>query len=124
MRSQHEDAKYVFHQQRYFKEFAVKYSKHCTFVSGDDKALIPVGEPGHAISTGVRAHNASLCPSNPDGPVIAALDHDWKIGGVVSLVNFFAEIPDSGTSSFFTGEAMTSLKDRIFEKSSPMRRWW
>ena len=36
------------------------------------------------------------------------------------MVNFFAEIPDSGTSSFFTGEAMTSLKDRIFEKSSPM----
>ena len=121
MRAHHEDAKYVFHQQRYFKEFAVKFKENCVFVSSDDKALVPVGEPNHAISTGVRAHNASLVPSNPSGPVLASLDHDWKIAGIVTSVNFFAEIPDSGTSSFFSVTDTNTLKDRIFEKSSALR---
>ena len=57
IQANHEDSKYVFHQQRYLREFAVKFRDHWSLISADDKAVIPVGEPGHAVSTDVRAHN-------------------------------------------------------------------
>ena len=44
MRSQHEDAEYVYHHQLYAKEFAIRFKDYCSFISSDDKALIPVGE--------------------------------------------------------------------------------
>ena len=81
--------------------------------------LLPVGEPAHPIYTGVHAHNASLGPSS--GAKIGALDHDWKIAGVISSVNLFTEIPDTITSSFFSGTPNVTLKDHMFEKSSPIR---
>ena len=95
MRSQHEDAKYVYHQQLYAKEFAIRFKDYCSFMSSDDKALIPVGEPGNPISTGVRVHNASLG--------LGTLDHDWKIAGIISSVNLFSDIPESTSTSFFSG---------------------
>ena len=96
------------------------FKDNCSFISSDDKALIPVGEPGQVITTGVRAHNASLGPSDHSGAVIGALDHDWKVAGIVS-VNLFTEIPVSATSSFFVGISNVTLKDRVFEKSTPIR---
>ena len=101
MRSHHADSKYIFLQQRYLKEFAVMFKDNCSFISSDDKALIPVGEPGHAISTGVHTHNASLGPLDRSGVVIGALDHNWKVAGIVSSVNLFTEIPESSISSIF-----------------------
>ena len=116
----HDDAKYVFHQQRYLKEFAIKFRDHCIFVSADDKAVIPVGEPEHAVSTGVKAHCPSLGPANPE-TVIGALDHDWNIVGIVHSMNLFVDIPKAAEESFFSGKAEVTLKDRIFQKSSSSR---
>ena len=87
---------------------------NCSFISSDDKALIPVGEPGHAITTGVRVHNASLGPSDHSGAP------NWKAAGVVS-VNLFTKIPESATSSFFVGISNVTLKDSVFKKSTPIR---
>ena len=120
LRANHDDAKYVFHQQRYLKEFAVKFREHTIMVSADDKAVIPVGEPEHAVSTGVRAHNKSLGSSDPN-TAITALDHDWKIAGIVPSVNLFVEIPESSKDTFFSGQPTVTLKDRIFQKSGPLR---
>ena len=39
----------------------------------DDKSNIPVGEPGHEVSTNILSHNRSLGSSNI---TIEALDHD------------------------------------------------
>ena len=55
-------------------------------VFADDKAVIPVGEPDHAIPSGVRAHIQSLGAN--DNTVLGALDHDWKLAGIVVSVNF------------------------------------
>ena len=60
MRSHHDDSKYVYHQQQYLKEFAIRFKENCSFISSDDKAVIPVGEPAHPISTGVCAHMPPL----------------------------------------------------------------
>ena len=67
MRAQHEDEKKIFCQQRYLEEFVVKFTDNCSFISSYNKALIPVGKPDHAISTGMSAYNASLAPPDPNG---------------------------------------------------------
>ena len=102
-------------QPRYLKEFAVKFSDRCIFVSADDKAVIPVGESEHAVSTVVRAHNPSLGPANPE-TVIGALYHDWKIAGIVPSVNLFVDVPEAAEESLFSGNAKVTLKDRKFQK--------
>lgn len=58
MRANHNDSKYVFHWQRYAKEFVIKLWHYANLVSANDMAVIR--EPEHAISTGVHAHNPSL----------------------------------------------------------------
>ena len=107
MRSQHEDAKYVYHQQLYAKEFAICFKDFCSFISSDDKVLISVGEPGNPISMGVHCHNASLGPGQ-SGTFLGTLDHDWKITGIISSVNLFTDILELTSTSFF------SLKERVF----------
>lgn len=53
----HPDSKYVMVLLKYVKKYAVNFSRYVTLVSIDDKAIIPVGEPGAAVSTGVRGHH-------------------------------------------------------------------
>ena len=53
LKATHADRKYVYHQQCYVKEFAAQFKQNCKFVSADDKAKIPIGEPHHTVSTGV-----------------------------------------------------------------------
>ena len=60
MRADHDNSKYLFHQQRYVKEFAVKFQEYINLVRVDDKIVIPVGELEQAISTGICTHNPSL----------------------------------------------------------------
>ena len=70
MRAQQKDKKNIFFPQRYLSVFAVKFTDNCSFISSNDKAFIPVGEPDHAISIGVSAYNASLAPSDLNGPTL------------------------------------------------------
>ena len=60
MRADHDNSKYLFHQQRYVKEFAVKFQEYINLVRVDDKIVISVGELEQAISTGICTHNPSL----------------------------------------------------------------
>ena len=114
MRPQHEVAKYVFHQQRYFKQFPGKFKDKCSFISS-------AGETDHAVSVWVRAHNTFFAPSDPNGPTLAAQDHDWNVAGIVLNINLFSDLPDSTIQSFFVAWAIILLKKKIFEKSSLLR---
>ena len=49
---------------QYVKAFCVKFSEVTLYISADDKAIVPVGEPGLPVSTGVRGHNRSLVPQD------------------------------------------------------------
>jgi len=40
---------YVSVLQQYLKEFSVQQRDVATYISIDDKAIIPVGEPGHPV---------------------------------------------------------------------------
>ena len=119
MRSDHPDSKYVFTIFQYLKELAIKFRDSVIMVCADYKAVIPVGEPDHAVSSGVRADNRSLGVNY--NTILGALDHDWKLAGIVAPVNLFNEIPEESNESFFTGKATVITKDRLFERSTPVR---
>ena len=116
--AQHPDAKFAAYQFTIMKNMAVKWREHAEFFSMDDKAIIPVGEPDQVLSTGVRAHHGSLVPA---GMKLSALDHDFHVCGLVPSVTFHIEIPEDAGDSFYTGAVHMTLKDKIFEPSSPAR---
>ncbi len=118
-RMDHPDSKYVAVQFRYLKEFCVRFRDQAVFACLDDKSIVPVGEPGAAISTGVRGHNKVLAPV--DGPTLTALDHDFHVCGLVPSVVLLCDIPQDKADSFFRGTICVTTKDKIFQPSTPYR---
>ena len=57
LRHTHVDSRYVSMILQYLKEFCVAVRSLVTYAAVDDKAIIPMGEPGLPVSTGVRGHN-------------------------------------------------------------------
>lgn len=84
----HPDSKYVSVLLKYLKSFTVKFHHLTTYVSINDKAIIPLGEPGLPISTGVRGHNRSIVPLQRESASVA-LDHNFHVHGIVPSVLFF-----------------------------------
>lgn len=103
---------------KYLKGFAVLNFQYTLYVSADDKAIIPVGDPTQPVSTGVRGHNRSLVPIG--GPQLSALDHHFHVCGIVPSVASFIDIPESPKDSFFNGKAFVTLKDKDTQPSSSL----
>lgn len=118
-RVDHPDARFVATYFKYLKEFCVKFREFTTFICLDDKAIVPVGEPGCPISTGVRGHNKVLAPAS--GPRLVATDHDFHVAGIVPSVALVTNIPLHCNDSFFQGKIYVTTKDKVFEPSSPYR---
>ncbi|WAR22044.1 hypothetical protein MAR_016018 [Mya arenaria] len=118
-RVSHPDSHYAAKYFMYLKEFCVKFRENSMFLCMDDKAIIPVGEPGIPISTGVRGHNKVLAPT--EGPLLVATDHDFHLGGLVPSVVFVTDIPEDPKDSFFSGNMHVRTKDKVFSPSSPLR---
>lgn len=77
LRKDHPDQHYVSTLLQYVRHFSVLMHDVATYMSVDDKAIVPVGEPKAPVSTGVRGHNRSLVPAV--GPQLEALDHDFHL---------------------------------------------
>ena len=119
LRSQHMDSHYVAHQFKMMREMAVKYRDHSIFLSSDDKAIVPIGEPDQAISAVARRHHGALVPAV--GPALKALDHDFHVCGAVPSVCWKLKIPENPADSFYDGEVFITTKDKIFQASSASR---
>ena len=117
-RARHPDAAFAFHQFIMMKDMAVKLREESVFICLDDKSIVPIGEPGKPISSGVRAHHKSLVPK---GATLSALDHDFHIHGAVPSVLFKVEIPENACDSFYDGEIHVGIKDKVFSASSASR---
>ena len=116
-RVNHVDAGYVATSFRYLKEFCVSNRENVTFVCLDDKAIVPVGEPGIPISTGVRGHNKVLTPS--DDPKLVCTDHDFHIAGLVPSVTIVSRIPRHSNDTCFD-ENMLQQKTKYFNHPHPI----
>jgi hypothetical protein len=118
-RAYHPDAKFAAHQLKLLKEFAVKWRNDTNILFLDDKAVIPLGEPGRPVGTGVRAHSKSLTTANTQ--TLLALDHDFHIHGVIPSVCLVGQIPESSSDSFYHGQAFVTVKNKVFQPSNAAR---
>ena len=112
--AQHVDDMYCIALFTYMKEMAVRYR-----VCLDDKSIIPVGDPGLPISTGVRAHHKGLTVLGQHG--LLCLDHDYHVACIVPSVCFQVDIPEHQRDSWYNGQVYLTVKDNVFEPSSPIR---
>lgn len=117
VRASHPDNQYAFYLFSMMKKMSVKFREDSTFICVDDKAVVPIGEPGKPVST-VRAHHRSLVPQNV---TLAALDHDFHVHGAVPSVLFRVEIPENSSDSFYEGTIHVTIKDKLFQPSSAVR---
>ena len=99
MRYDHPDSKYAQVTFKYLKEFSIENKHLSQIIFLDDKAVVPVGNPGLPVSTNVRRHNKSLDLAK--NATLAEADHDWNVCGIVSSVALCSEIPDNIGESFF-----------------------
>ena len=115
----HQDSHYVSAILQYLRAFAVQFRSYCQYISVDDKATIPIGDPGCPLSTGVRGHDCSLVSLS--GPQLHALDHDFHVYGIVPSVAFVVDTPENPTDSIFSGQPFVVCKDKITQPSSALR---
>ena len=117
MPSEHADSKCTYVYYKYLKEFVVKFRENAILTFFDDKATVPVGEPLHAVSTNLRTHNRSIGVGNV---VIVALDHEWKVCGLVpSIVLVCVTFLIPSKVPFVSGTPYITTKEKILEKSNP-----
>ena len=119
LRKDHPDQHYVSALLQYVGHFSVLMHDITTYMSVDNKAIVPVGEPKAPVSTGVRGHNRSLVPVV--GPQFEALDHDFHLHGIVPSVAFSIDIPESATDSFYRGQPFVTNKNKVTQPSSALR---
>ena len=88
------------------------FKDHASFICLDDKTIIPVGEPGAPVSTGVRSHHQGMTIA---GKGLLCLDHDYHVGGIVPSVCFLVDIPEHRGESFYNGEVHVTVKEKVFQ---------
>lgn len=81
----------------------------------DDKAKVPVGNPGSPVSTEVRGRQ-SIVPVTTD---FVALDLDMLSASLTPSVVLHCFIPDDTEKSFVRGQVYIAVNDSVFQASSP-----
>ncbi|WAR27046.1 hypothetical protein MAR_012750 [Mya arenaria] len=117
LRATHVDQHYCAALLKYFKEKAVELGEKCIVVCCDDKAKVPIGEPGFSVSTGVRGKKTIA----PTATTLVAADHDMTKASITPSVILQVQIPDSAEKSFVQGQVSVSVNDSVFQVSTPMR---
>lgn len=82
------------------------------------KPLFLLGNPYKPTPAVSRAHHRGLVNTNSAN---LTTDHDYHICGIVPSVCLFVDIPDNSRGSFYHGDVHITLKDNIFQPSTPFR---
>ena len=113
----HPDVHYVAAIFKYLHELAIQVRSFCTMAFMDDKHLIKVGEPGCPVAAVDRGKAVLVAKDTP----LTVADHDFtKLKLTPSAVQLCG-IPDTIDKSFYSGRIFVTLKDSVFEASSPLR---
>ena len=115
----HPDGHYAAAIFKYVKEFAIRHKSDCVFACVDDKASIPIGEPGSPLGTVARGKQTVVQSGIP----LLCSDHDTSTKmKVIPSTTLLVDVPEKvEESSFYRGQACTILKDHVFQPSSPLR---
>jgi hypothetical protein len=118
LRASHQDDHFCAALFKYARNYAVNNRSDCTFVCMDDKAKVDFGEPGMFSSSGVRGKK-SIVPMNSQ---LSCLDHDVQCkGSLTPSVILDVDIPESLSDSFYQGQVSLTMKDSVFQPSTPFR---
>lgn len=118
LRASHIDEHFCAAIFSYLKKYAILHKDQTAMVCLDDKSKVDYGEPGMAISTGVRGRKSLV----PVASNLSALDHDVASkGSLTPSVCLKIDVPDDPLDSFYRGQVFVTLKDSIFQSSSPFR---
>ena len=118
LRKFHEDAHYCAAGFLYFRFRAIEeIGDKSLVVMQDDKAKCQVGDPGLAVSTGVRGKK-TLCPTSS---TLSAADHDITRSSITPSVYLESDVPDLPKESFVQGKVHVSVNDTVTNTSNPFK---
>ena len=118
LRASHIDEHYCCAIFSYMKQYTIKYKEESNMVCLDDKSKVDFGEPGLAIASGVRGKKSIV----PLASTLSALDHDINSkGSLTPSVCLNVDTPHEIGTSFYRGQVSVTLKDSIFQPSTPFR---
>ena len=98
---------------RNLRSWCVQNKDHSQLIFMDDKAKIPIGEPG--IPEATTSHNRRALTKS--GIILEASDHNYHIVNITPSVTLSCEIPNSLQKSLYSGQIHVSLKDSAFHGS-------
>ena len=119
LRKDHPDQHYVSALLQYVRHLSVLMHDVATYMSVDNKAIVPIGKPKAPVTTGVHGHNRFIVPAV--GPQLEALDHDFHLHGIVPSVAFCIGIPERATDSFYNGQPFVINRNKVTQPSSALR---
>ena len=118
LRMSHPDEHYCNALLKYLKERAIDLNSlddvNVGFFSCDDKAKVPIGEPGFAVSTGVRGKQTIA----PTSTTLVAGDQDMTKSSLTPSVTLDIKIPSNVEESFVRGKVSVTVNDSVFQSSN------
>ena len=117
LRVSHPDDHFCQAQFRYLKEMAIQLKENAVLMFCDDKAKVPLGDPGSAVSSGVRGKKSIV----PTSTTLASLDHDMTKASITPSVMLRCNVPETINGSFVQGKVTTVVNDSVFQQASPFR---
>lgn len=117
LHADHPDNHYCAAIFKYLKELAITFYEHTTLVCLDDKHNIKVGEPGFPVAA-IDLGKQVLVGINTSFEVG---DHDFTKTKLTPSVALVCDVPNSISESFYRGKVIVTLKDAVFQPSSPSR---
>ncbi len=119
LRAAHSDDHYCAAQLKYLKEKAIEMKEATRLLFCDDNAKVLVGEPGTAVSIGVRGRMSIV----PTSTTLGALHHDMQSkASLVLSVTLECNIPNAIDESFVRGEVHTAINNAVFQVASGFRK--
>ena len=96
--------------------------------SGDDKAKVPIGSKGHAVSSKVKHRGNTYAPVDTSSDQASAIglmenaaDHDFTTGAATPAVILDCKLPKTLKDSMVDGEVTVNVYDSVFCASTGWR---
>ncbi|WAQ98046.1 hypothetical protein MAR_022419 [Mya arenaria] len=107
LRVSHQDAHYCAAQLKYMKSKLVELGPKALLLCCDDKAKVPVGDPGVPVSTGVRGKKTI----SPVAETLVACDHDMTKSSLCPSVYLESDTPTEIKGSLVRGQVNVIVND-------------
>ena len=95
----------------------MKICDYCLLVCLDNRHSAKIGEPEFPVATTERGRKVLV----KKGVYFQVGDHDLTRFSIIPSVVLIITIPDDITASWCDGQVAVTLKDAVFESSSPIR---